>query len=859
MNYSEKNVSKTRKNLSSSSKKARKKAASTVARILFVSFITLILLIGCLGCGIVKGVIDDAPDISNINIVPTGYATFVYDADGNEIQKLTAPTANRTSVSLDKIPQDLQEAVIAVEDERFYEHNGIDIKGIFRAFFVGAKNGFDFTEGASTITQQLLKNNVFTNWTQEQTQLERFKRKLQEQYLAMQLEKQVDKDTILENYLNTINLGAGTYGVQAAAQTYFGKNVSELTLSECTVIAGITKNPTAYNPIRFPEKNEVRRNEVLKHMYEQGYITAEEKEEALADDVYGRIAAVAQTADETETKVYSYFTDELTEQVVQDFQDKLGYTENQAYQALYSGGLRIFSTQDQRIQQICDEEYLNPENFPSNPQYGIDWALTITKVDGTTENHSQEMMRNYFQDVEDPDFDLLFDSIEDAEAHIAAYKEHILQYGGEVFAERCTYTMEPQSSISIIDQHTGYVKAIIGGRGEKTASLTLNRATNTTRQPGSTFKIVSTYAPALDSAGMSLGTVYVDEPYAYSNGRPVKNASGSFSGPITIRDAIRRSVNIVAVKCLTDITPDLGMQYLEKFGFSTLVYDKDAYQPLALGGIWNGVTNLELTAAYAAIANGGEYIKPVFYTKITDQKGNIILENTPETTQVLKESTAYLLTDAMKDVVTSGTGTACRISSQPVAGKTGTTSDYRDLWFAGYTPYYTCAVWAGYDNNEVLPKADTYRSYHKTLWKKIMERIHEELPREEFKKVDDITRITICLQSGKLALETCPDRYTELFTADTVPSGSCTEHILTPTPTPTPTLTPTPTGIPTGPGAVTPVPGIDPGNTQPPQSNPTIPPSTPAATPAATPNPNPNPDPGTTSPPDSGVVPQLIE
>lgn len=795
MNYSKKNVSKTRKELSSSSKKAKKKATSTVARIVFISFIALFLIAGGLGFGVVKGIIADSPDISNINIVPTGYATFVYDSDGEQIQKLTAPSANRTSVSLDKIPKDLQEAVIAVEDERFYTHNGIDIKGIFRAFFVGVKNGFHFTEGASTITQQLLKNNVFTDWTNEQTQMDRFKRKFQEQYLALELEKTTSKETILENYLNTINLGAGTYGVQAASQKYFGKNVWELTLSECTVLAGITKNPTAYNPIRFPEKNAERRSEVLRHMEEQGYISKAEREECEADDVYTRIAAVAESSQEEETKVYSYFIDELTKQIIQDLQDKKGYTENQAYLALYSGGLRIYTTQDQKIQKICDEEYLNPDNFPSHVQYGIDWALTITKADGTQENHSQEMLRAYFQKTEDEDFELLFDSIEDAESHITAYKEYVLQYGGEVFAERCNYILEPQSSIVIIDQHTGYVKALVGGRGEKTASLTLNRATDSLRQPGSTFKIVSTYAPAIDSEGMSLGTVYVDEPYSYVTGRPVKNASGTFSGPMTIREAIKRSVNIVAVKCLTDITPDLGFDYLEKFGFTTLNYEKDCYQPMALGGV-SGVTNLELTAAYAAIANDGEYIKPMFYTKITDSEGNIILENKPETTQVIKESTAYLLTSAMQDVVTSGTGTACRLNNMPVAGKTGTTSDYRDLWFSGYTPYYTCSIWAGYDDNQVLPKADTYRSYHKNLWRTIMNRIHEELPYESFTTEEKLTKVAICPETGGLALETCPNRYTEIFTPDTVPKYTCTAHVITPTPTPTETPTPTATPAP---------------------------------------------------------------
>lgn len=502
MNYSENNVSKMRKTLSSSSQKIKKKATSTTARIFFIGFISLFLMCFFIGIGAVKGIIDDAPDIENVNIVPSGYATFIYDADGNQLQKLTAPTSNRMSVSLDKIPEELQHAVVAVEDERFYEHNGIDIQGIIRAFFVGVSNGFKFTEGASTITQQLLKNNVFTNWTQESTLVEKFKRKFQEQYLAIQLEKEIqDKEVILENYLNTINLGAGTYGVQAASQKYFNKNVQELSLSECTVLAGITKNPSKYNPITHPEWNAKRREEVLKHMVEQGYISEAQKQECLVDDVYTRIAIAQAEKKEEENKVYSYFIDELTEQVVQDLQDKKGYTEAQAYQALYSGGLRIFTTQDPAIQQICDEEYQNPANFPSKIEYGIDWALTITKADGTTENHSKEMLANYFKET-DETFDLLFSSEEEAQNHIDAYKAHVIAAGDTIVAERCTFTPEPQSSITIIDQHTGYVKAIVGGRGEKTASLTLNRATNTTEQPGSTFKIVSTYAPALDQFNM---------------------------------------------------------------------------------------------------------------------------------------------------------------------------------------------------------------------------------------------------------------------------------------------------------------------------------------------------------------------
>ena len=251
MNFGKRATNQKRHALASRSTMMGKKAHVSVLRIIFIFLIAILVIGGCMGIGVMRGLIDDAPDISDVNIVPVGEATFVYDADGNQLQKLTAPDSNRMPVELDQIPKDLQHAVVAIEDERFYEHNGIDVRGIIRAAVRGITTG-NFSEGASTITQQLIKNNVFTDWVNEST-LQRFQRKFQEWYLALELEKQVDKDEILENYLNTINLGNGNYGVQAAAQDYFGKDVSALTLSECTVIAGITQNPTRYNPVTNPE------------------------------------------------------------------------------------------------------------------------------------------------------------------------------------------------------------------------------------------------------------------------------------------------------------------------------------------------------------------------------------------------------------------------------------------------------------------------------------------------------------------------------------------------------------------------------------------------------------------------------
>ena len=784
MNYGKKSVSKKRNSLISRTAMMGKRAHVSLIRVLFVILITICVVIGCTGIGAFRGIIDNAPDVNDIDISPLGYATFLYDGDGNQLRKLTAPSSNRLPVSIDQIPVDLQHAVVAIEDERFYEHNGIDVRGILRAFVKNLSSG-NLSEGASTITQQLLKNNVFTNWTQESTWLERFTRKIQEQYLAVEIEKKINnKNVILENYLNTINLGAGTYGVQAAARKYFNKDVWNLNLSECTTLAGITQNPTQYNPIEHPEANAKRRKEVLDHMIDQGYITQEQYDQVINDDIYSEIQAAQVLNEETDNTVYSYFEDELIDQVINDLMNIKGYTRTQAQNLVYSGGLSIYTTQDASIQKILDEEYADPSNYPDYVQYALDYALTVQNPDGEEVNYSKEMLRLYFQN-EDPEFDLLFDSQEEGQSYVDRYKEHVLADGSTVVAERVSFAPQPQSSMSIIDQHTGYVKAIIGGRGEKTASLTLNRATDTTRQPGSTFKILSTYAPALNEKGMTLATTFEDEPYNYPDGSPVNNASKSYGGTTTIRRAIQNSINVVAVKCLEEVTPELGLQYLDNFGFTTLAHgteaDKDAdgtiwtdaNLPMALGGLTHGVTNIELCAAYAAIANNGNYIEPIYYTKILDHNGNVLIEKNSAGRSVIKESTAWLLTSAMEDVVNQGTGTACQLDDMTVAGKTGTTDAYNDLWFVGYTPYYTCAVWPGFDNNEKLP--EDARDFHKNLWKKVMTRIHEGLPDKEFDMPASVEKISICEETGLLPRAGCPV-ITEYFDIGDVPTDYCDQH-----------------------------------------------------------------------------------
>ena len=788
MNYTKKGIRAKQKSLHAKTTKLGKKLLLAILNLSLLGIVAVGIIGMSMAFGIFRGVIDTAPSIENVKGTPTGFSTFVYDLEGNQTAKLVSQNSNRIPVSQDMIPEDLAHAFVAIEDERFYEHNGIDIKGIFRAGYIAITTGFQRMEGASTITQQLLKNNVFTNWTNEDSFIESVKRKIQEQYLAIELTKSMSKDEVLLNYMNSINLGQNTLGVQAASMRYFNKSVNNLTLSECAVIAGITQNPSRYNPISHPDNNADRRKKVLKHMLEQGYISQEEHDEALADDVYSRIQIVNE--DSEEDTVNTYFVDALTDDVMNDLL-AAGYNETQAFTLLYSGGLKIYSTQDPHIQSICDEVFSNEENYPANTRWYLNYALTIKKANGDYENHSTEMLRAYFKE-QNSSYNLIYDSQEEAYADIELYQSAVLASGDAVFDEKISLTPQPQVSLTVEDQSTGYVVAMVGGRGPKEGSRTLNRATDTVRQPGSTFKIVSAYAPALDSAGLTLATMINDSPFNYASGRPVNNWWGSeYRGLNSIRMGIIQSMNVVTVKVLTLITPQLGYDYVKNFGFTTVVDREeimvngevqiysDIQQSLALGGLTHGVTNKELNAAYACIANGGTYIKPKLYTKVVDHDGNVILDNTqPDSKQVIKETTAWLLTDAMQTVVTQGTGASVNFGNMAIAGKTGTTSDYNDIWFCGYTPYYTASVWAGYDNNVKLRKGEE-RNVAKKLWRAVMARIHEELPSTSFQMpASGIVQATVCARSGKLPIAGLCDGTlkTEYFAEGTVPTESCDVH-----------------------------------------------------------------------------------
>ena len=788
MNYGKKGAKKREAELTSKSTVIKKKLHVTFFKALLLLFLAVVILGGSTAFGVWKGIIDSAPSIDELDATPTGYQTIVLDDEGNKISTLVASGSNRKYVTIDQIPQDLQDAFVALEDMRFYEHSGIDIRGIIRAGVTGIKNGFKFNQGASTITQQLLKNTVLSDiWAGEESFIDKVVRKLQEQYMAIQLEKQVDKEWILENYLNAINLGQNTLGVAVASERYFGKPVSELTLSECAVIAAITQNPSKLNPISYPEKNAERREKTLNDMKEQGYITQEEYDEAMSDDVYERIQLVnIVTGEEV---VNTYFIDELTDQVIKDLVEQKGYTETQAYKALYQGGLTIYSTQSTELQRIADEEVNNLDNYPTEPKISFSYRLSIQKADGTVKHYSEQTMLSYYQKIKGKNYNINFSSQEAAQEAIEQYKEDIMEEGDEILGggETVTFTLQPQVALTLIDQESGEVKALVGGRGEKTASKTLNRASDTTRQPGSTFKIIACYAAALDAGGLTLASVQDDAPFSYSgdDARLVSNYDNRYRGFTTLREAIISSLNVVTVKTYTQIGPRLGHSYAIDFGISTLRSDEADNQAVCLGGLTNGVTNLDLTAAYATIANHGTYQKPRFYTKILDHDGNVLLDNTvAETHTVLKKSTAWLLTDAMQDVMTAGTGTAAYFgNSMAQAGKSGTTTDNRDAVWAGYTPYYTCVVWGGYDDN--AKQNGSQVSYPKKIWKAVMKRVHEELEYKDFEKPEGIVRVAVCKESGLLPIPGVCDAdprgsavISEYFAEGTEPTEQCNHHIL---------------------------------------------------------------------------------
>lgn len=787
MNYSEENNEKKVKSHKSQKKKIKNKAFTVTVRVLVITIlVAMFASVGALA-GVYIAIIQDAPSLTVLEatIAPTNENSIVFEArTGMEIDRFIGE-ANRQFVPLSQIPDHLINAFIAIEDRRFFEHRGVDLRATLRAIYITLTT--PQTQGGSTITQQLIKNNVMGLFRND------VRTKLQEQYLAIRYEqllverlgsRRAAKEHILELYLNTIGLHRGN-GVQAASLRYFNKDVSELTISESAVIASITQSPVFFDPVRNPENNRTRQVVVLHEMYSQGFITAAELQEALDDDVHSRILATNVYIEEN-ASVHSYFVDLLFENLVRDLQERLGYTASLANFMIFNGGLHIFATKNTDMQAIVDRVYLDDSLFPAQ-----DYEVSVTYI-LSRRNIATGAISHVERTESIPHFDML-DSL------IDRFRDDLLGTEYEMLAENIQPVVQPQSAIVIMDHFTGEVRALSGGRGDKLANRVWNRASDALRQPGSVFKVLASFAPALDLGLITPATVFDDVPFSVGNWSP-RNwyTNPSYRGLSSVRDAIRDSMNLVTVQNFVNTGSSTIFDYLLNFGFTTLADNPadhngmtDRNASTSLGGITYGVNMIELSAAFAAIANQGQYLPPILYTHVLDRNGNVILDNrNPEPRQVLRPTTAYLLIDMMKCVVTSPVGTPTghaarfREVDMPVAGKTGTTNDVRDLFFVGSTPFYTAALYLGHD----MPRTIRSSGYHLTLWRAIMEEIHRDLPRREFERPPGIVAVDVCRISGLLPIPgVCNQDHrgaregggmirTELFVSGTQPTTFCNVH-----------------------------------------------------------------------------------
>ena len=688
--------------------KHRKHLPHIIIGIVLTGLGTAILLAVLLVVKIIKC----APDVLEGGLKErTNYTSFVYDGEENIIDQFSG-TESREYAYLEKMPKQLRQAVIAIEDKNFYKHNGMDLSSIGNALISNLKSG-SIAEGGTTITGQVIKTSLLPSGNS-------IERKIQEQYLAIQFEKLYSKDLILEYYLNGISLGQGTRGVQAAAHRYFGKDVSELNLTECAVLAAIIKFPTRYNPIHNPENNWRQVQVVLEAMEKQGYITETERVEALKFSPYERIQSVHQEA--LEKTAHSYFIDEVYKQVVADLEEQKGMSRTEAQGMVYGGGLHIYTTLDSNMQAVV-EKYLNDEALYPESLYKVtlDYQIIGTKADGTP------IKKVVYGKVVDR-----WEQIEDFKKTMKA--EWGITTEDQIHEEVLISQPQPQAAFVVTDYRTGQVKALYGGRGDKTP-LSFNYATQALRMPGCTFKVLAAYAPGIDRGLYTPESTFIDEKFSVEvspgNTYTPKNLSGNYTNrSMRLKDALAQSNNTIAVRNVYEgVGLEVTYNYLKAFGFKNLT-EEDKTWALPLGGLTHGVSALELNSAYGTIANHGVYIKPTFYTKVIDQGGKIILDAQSEdslkvrTHTVLKRATAANLNEMLEYAAKEGLDESLEtsLSTMTAAGTIGLPGDSKDLFFVGYTPYYAATIWSGYSNPE---KLTGHNNYQVRLWGKMMDEIHK--------------------------------------------------------------------------------------------------------------------------------------
>lgn len=697
--------------------------SSVLLTLVIIGIICSFIVGGTFAIYVSKYLIDDDFDIEPLQLRnDLSKTSWIYydskytDENGNEYEPVEIyGTENRQWVHYDDMPDHLVNAFIAIEDERYRQHKGVDWRRTFGAVLSFATGSDDY--GGSTITQQLIKN---VTGDDDAT----IQRKVTEIFRALSLNEKRTKDEVLEMYLNRIHLSRSNYGVGAAASYYFGKDVTELTIVESAALAAIPKSPTKYDPVRNPEFNKERRKLVLDKMLELECITQEEYDSAVDADIVLNI-----TYEETQqTGTFSYFTDALLEQIVKDLNTEYGYTRAEALALLYTGGLKIYTTENPEIQKAMEEVYNDPKTF-------------VTVDNG----------------------------------------------------------VQPQSSMVVMDPYSGEVVGLVGGRGEKEGKLELNRATMSKRQVGSSIKPLTVYTPAMDLGLINYATVFDDSPMYMEKMEKYwpSNSPNRYFGNISVNQAIILSKNTVAAKIVKDV---IGVEYSYDFAKNKLHLDSLVkadmdIAPLALGGFTNGLTTLEMTAAYSMFPSGGYYAAPRLYTKVLNNDGTILLDRrVANKERVIKQSTATVMTKHLENVVSYGTAARITLKNKVnCAGKTGTTNDNKDLYFCGFTPYYVGACWFGYDIPKSLYKFGGNPAMD--AWEKVMAKIHEPILKsvasgEENLRTFDFSKLVaaqVCLDSGLVPSEACSldPRSSRTGTGyfygeENVPEQKCDVHVLVP-------------------------------------------------------------------------------
>ncbi len=710
-------------------KKKKKLGFKTLLKRTFFTIFFLILTAMVVGAGYIFAVIKSTPPLDLQAVLNLSQPTSLYDKDGVFMDNLHSEI-DRTIVSYDQIPQYLKDGFVSIEDQRFQNHRGIDpirIAGSIVTDINKLFKGQRSFHGGSTITQQLLKNTVLSD---ENSAIQR---KIKEIWYALNLEKELSKDEILNQYLNTIPLGGTAYGVEAAANLYFGKSVSELNLIQCAYISGIAQAPTYYsayneNNIKDPSPYITRTKSVLGKMYELNKITQTEYDQAIADINAGKLQFTS--TKKSYTLEYEWYINPTISQVKKDLKEKYKYSDEEVSKLLANGGLKITTNMDRELQ-----------------------------------DYTQNLLDNYSSEN-------------------VGYEE--TYYSG-------TNTPLFQASATVVDYKTGKVLAMIGGRGSHGANST-NRAYTTLRPVGSTTKPLTVYGPAINEKILTAGSTIDDSPLDDSTGKSLnggstwdlKNDDKTFAGNISLREGLRQSKNIVAVKVLNTIGLKTALSYGEKFGLVYNNVSKSGAAALALGqfnGDGDGGNTFIMSSAFGVFGNGGVYTEPRLYSKVVDASGNVLLDSEAniKTKQIFSEQTAWIMYDLLKGS-RSYTAPSAQWGSIPVAGKTGTTTDSTDLWFTGLTPYLSGSVWFGYDTPKSMsPYANSNKAA--ALWAKIMAKAHEGMSYTDIEMPSGITSATICMDSGKLASELCYQDsrdnrvYDEYFIEGTEPTSYCDAHV----------------------------------------------------------------------------------